>query len=203
MIISKYMAKVTAEFETPIREIAGILEKGGIVGVATDTTYALIAALSSRAGVEHLRKLRNLPPSKPLSLLLSDLGDISRWAFVDRSAYRLMKRLSPGKYTFILRATKEVPRATLTNQRTVGIRIIQTNVIEALCKALPCPLISASAANREGGYAQTAQELNELYPELNLIIDSGIVVPDVSTIIDLTGSEPVILREGSEKNAMK
>lgn len=189
------MTRITGEFSESIREIAAAIERGGVIGVGTDTTYALVTGISSKTGVERLREMRKIPPSKNLSLLMPDLTEISRWAFVDRAAYRMMKRLTPGRYTFILRATKEIPRVTLTNQRTVGIRICDKPIVVALCRSLASPLISASAAVGEG-YASTAEEFASAYPGLELIIDSGTIRPEVSTIIDLTGAEPVTLREG-------
>jgi tRNA threonylcarbamoyl adenosine modification protein (Sua5/YciO/YrdC/YwlC family) len=191
------MVQIRGEFETPIREQTRLLREGGVIGLATDTTYALIAALSSRRGVERLREMRHLPPSKNLSLLLRDLTDISRYAYVDRIGYRLVKRLTPGRFTFVLRATKEVPRLTLTNQRTVGIRICGVSIVDALCESLGEPLISASAVLGSGGYAETAEELAAEYPSADAVMDGGTRIPEVSTVIDLTGPTPHILRTGS------
>ena len=191
------MTRIVTEFGTPIRELAGALKEGGVIGLATDTTYALVSSLNSRDGVEHLRDMRHLPTSKPLALLLPDLAEISRYAYVDRIAYRIMKRCTPGCYTFILRATKEVPRMTLTKQRTVGIRVCGKKIINALCMALEAPLISASAVTDEDGYAETAEDVARHYPDLACVIDSGIVQTEASTILDLTGVQPVVLRSGS------
>lgn len=190
------MARIVPEYETPVRELAASLASGAVVGLATDTTYALVAQLTSRSGVESLREMRRIPPSKPLALLLPDLAMISQYAYVDRIAFRLMKRLAPGSYTFVLRATKEVPRMTLTNQRTVGIRICGKKIINALCLALDTPLISASAVMGDG-YAETAAEVAEEYPALECVVDSGTIPAEASTIIDLTGATPMILRAGA------
>ncbi len=192
------MAAIRDEFETPLREIAALLKEGGVIGLATDTTYALVAALSSKKGVERLRDLRNLPPSKNLSLLLKDLTLISHYAYIDRVGYRLMKRLTPGRYTFILRATKELPRLTLTKQRTVGVRICGVPIVDAVCEAIGEPLISGSAVSGDGnGYCETAEAFAETYPRLDLVLEGGFHLAEASTVIDLTGSAPAILREGS------
>lgn len=191
------MAQIRGEFETPIREQTRLLREGGVIGLATDTTYALVAALTSRKGVERLREMRHLPPSKNLSLLIRDLTDISRYAYIDRIGYRLVKRLTPGRFTFVLRATKDVPRLTLTNQRTVGIRICGISIVDALCESLGEPLISASAVVDGDRYAESAEELAQEYPQADAVMDGGIHLPEVSTVIDLTGPTPQVLRSGS------
>lgn len=191
------MALVTGEFENPVRETARTLRGGGVVGIATDTTYALVAALSSHAGVQRLRELRDLPPSKHLSLLLKDLELISHYAFIDRIGYRLVKRLTPGSFTFILRATKELPRLTLTKQRTVGIRIAGVAIVDALCDALNEPLISASAWIGENRYAETVEDMERYFPKADILLDGGTRLPEVSTVVDLTGSTPIVMRMGS------
>ena len=190
------MVRIYSEFEVSIRELAESLEKGGVIGLATDTTYALVAALSSRRGVEKLRELRKVPPSKNLSLLIKGLTQISKFAYIDRIGYRLVKRVTPGHYTFILKATKEVPRLTLTKQRTVGIRICGMPLIDAMCEAIGEPLISGSAVLPPNGYCETASAVAEKYPELDYVFDGGFCSANYSTVIDLTESNPIIQREG-------
>ncbi|RMH59810.1 MAG: threonylcarbamoyl-AMP synthase [Candidatus Hydrogenedentota bacterium] len=191
------MPRIHGEFERPLREVAAVLRKGEVIGAATDSVYALLAALDSRRGVATLREIRRIPPAKPLALLLNDFSRVSKLAFLDRPAYRLIRRLTPGHFTFILRATKALPRLTLTRQRTVGIRIIECPIINALCEAVGGPLVSASAARPEGGYAETAEEVAWLYPEAERVLDRGPVSPAPSTVIDLTGAHPEILRIGT------
>lgn len=193
------MPEIAKEFEIPIREVADLLRDGEIISLATDTTYAIVAALSSKKGVEKLRRVRNVSASKNLSLLLKDLSSISQYAFLDNTGYRLIKRLTPGHYTFILRATKKVPRLTLTNQRTVGIRICGKDFINALCDALDEPLISGSAIISPDRYCETAEEVELNYPDVSYIFDAGLMPAERSTVIDLTGALPNILREGLGK----
>ena len=191
------MTEVHREFEFPLREIALMLAKGAVVGLATDTTYALVAALSSKKGVERLREMRRVAPSKPLSILMKDLAEISRFAYVDRIGYRLMKRLTPGPFTFILRATKEVPRMTLTKQRTVGVRVPDVPIVTAILDALGEPLISGSAVVWDVGYAEDPDQILKCYAELDLLLDAGHKSSETSTVIDLTGTTPEIVRMGS------
>lgn len=193
------MSELVEEFVLPIRQMVERLSAGELLGLATDTTYALVAAISSRRGVTRLRELRNLPPSRPLSLLFHDLTPISRFAFIDRTAYRLVKSLIPGHYTFILRATKEVPRLLLNRQRTVGIRFPGRPLVTALCEAMTLPLVSASAALPDGGYAESAEALAELYPDVELVANGGHQPAEPSTVIDLTGPAPVLVRQGAGK----
>ena len=191
------MADIIPEFDKPMREIAALLDKGAIAGIATHTTYALVTSINSKNGVKRLRKLRNLSASKPLALLMKDLSAISKFGYVDRPGFRLMKNLSPGEYTFILRATKEVPKLMQTRQHTIGIRISSRPIVTALCETLGQPLVSASAVYGEEGYASTAEEVADGYPDIEWVLDGGTNFPEMSTVIDLTGPRPELLRQGA------
>lgn len=192
----RFMVQIAGEYARPVRELAKMLERGDVIGVATDTTYALVASVDSKEGVTKLRDMRSLPATKSLSMFLKNLSSVSRFAFMDRTAFRLMKKTTPGSYTFILRATKEVPRLLLTKQREVGVRICGVTMVETLLETLGSPIVTASAAYHDS-YAETAEETAEAYPKAALVLDGGRCLSKPSTIVDLTGGSPVIVREGT------
>ena len=193
------MVRIYSEFEVSIRELAESLEKGGVIGLATDTTYALVAALSSRRGVEKLRELRKVPPSKNLSLLIKDLTQISKFAYIDRIGYRLVKRVTPGHYTFILKATKEVPnRLQHEKRKTIGLRVPDNKVLQSLLTILGEPLLSTSLIlpNEKEALLDSEEMIERVSKQVDCIIDGGWLGTEVSTVIDLHEDTPVLVRAG-------
>lgn len=175
------------------------LESGQNVVYPTDTIYGLAAAVDQRAAVERLYRLRKLDRSKPLSLVCSDLSEVSRYAVVDNECFRTMKRVLPGPYTFILKATKEAPRLGQSKRKTVGIRMPAHPVAQALVQALGAPLLSTSSLGDPGSELSDPVLLAEAYSgtEVDLVLDAGILRGVPSTIIDWSGDEPEVLREGA------
>jgi tRNA threonylcarbamoyl adenosine modification protein (Sua5/YciO/YrdC/YwlC family) len=135
--------------------------------------------------------------NKPLSFICSDLKDISRYAYVSNYAYKTMRRLLPGSYTFILKATKLVPKIALTKQKTVGIRIPDNKICLALVKELGNPIISTSVYKPDESLYNDPSEIEERFgKQLDLVIDGGVIVAEHSSIIDLSDDTPRVIRKG-------
>lgn len=198
----------TVHPETPqarrIEEIVNALRNGAVMLYPTDTVYAIGCDLNSKSAVERVRQIKQLSNDKPLTFLCPSLSNIASYALVSDSAYRIMKHLIPGPYTFLLPATKLVPKLVQNPKRkTTGIRVPDHNVSMALLQALANPIISTSAhILDEDGKAPTMElEKAKLFDQLEKIVD--IIVDDdtepgyqVSTILDMTEDEPIMLRRG-------
>lgn len=177
-----------------------VLEAGGIVAYPTDTYFAIGCDFAQKRAVERMAGLKRRSEKKPFSLLCADLSEASRYAIVPNESYRLMKRLTPGPFTFVLPATKIVPRYALTRQRTVGIRLPDAPVATALAHALGRPLATTSAQLPEGEMPIDAGEVQEQLGQfIDLILDGGATLNEPSTVVDLCGRVPVVLREGKGK----
>ena len=180
-----------------VRKVVDILEQGGVIGYPTDTIYGVGCDLFNPEAIQKIHRLKKIEDKKPLSFICSDLKDISHYAFVSNYAYKIMKRLLPGAYTFILKATKFVPKIALTKQKTVGIRIPDNRICLALVKELGHPIISTSVSKpNEGLYNDPAQIEERFGKQLDLVIDGGVIVAEHSSIIDLTDDFPKVIRVG-------
>jgi tRNA threonylcarbamoyl adenosine modification protein (Sua5/YciO/YrdC/YwlC family) len=173
------------------------LAEGGLVAFPTDTYYGLGCDLFDKRAIERIYQLKQLPRTHELSFICSDLADVSRYAIVDNAAYRVLRRKTPGPFTFILPATRLVPDLVLRRQKTVGIRLPHSPIALAIVDALEHPLISTSAATPRGDVLIDAKDIkDELGHGLDLILDGGFKANEPSTVIDLTGPEPVVVRHG-------
>jgi tRNA threonylcarbamoyl adenosine modification protein (Sua5/YciO/YrdC/YwlC family) len=180
-----------------LRKVVEVLEKGGVIGYPTDTVYGIGCDLLNPEAIRKVRRLKKIEKNKPLSFICSDLKDISRYAFVSNSAYKLMKRSLPGAYTFILKATKWVPKVAMTKQNTVGIRVPDNAICLSLVRELGHPIISSSVSKSdEGLYNDPADIAERFRKQLDLVIDGGVIVAKHSSIIDLTDDVPTVIREG-------
>jgi len=180
-----------------IRKVVDVLGQGGVIGYPTDTIYGVGCDLFNPEAIEKIHRLKKTEDKKPLSFICSDLKDISRYAFVSNYAYKAMKRLLPGAYTFILKATKLVPKIAQTRQKTVGIRIPDNKICLALVKELGHPIISTSVSKPGEGLYNDPAEIEERFGKrLDLVIDGGMIVAEHSSIIDLTGEFPKVIRTG-------
>lgn len=182
-----------------IRQAAEILRNGGILVYPTDSGYALGCHLDDKNAVTRIRKIRQLDEQHQMTLMCRDLSEISRYARVDNSKFRLLKSNTPGSYTFILEATKEVPRRLQHPKRsTVGIRIPDHPVALALLEELGEPMCSSTLIlPDEEGPLNDAEHIRDLLEKLvDLVIDGGAVGLDFTTVLDLTGDVPVMLRRG-------
>ncbi len=187
-----------------INEITKALKKGAIMLYPTDTVYAIGCDLNAKSAVQRVRRLKQLANDKPLTFLCSGLSNIAEYAWVTDQAYRLMRRLVPGPYTFLLPATKLVPKLVMNPKRkTTGIRVPDRPVCQALLQTLGNPIISTSAhiPDEEGEFPTIGLEQVELFDALDklvdIIIDTGSELGnELSTILDFTRDEPVVVREG-------
>ncbi len=182
-----------------LKQISDSLKEGGVYIFPTDTVYALIACAESRDGTEKLYNLKNLPKNKPLSLLCKDISSASKFIeYLPNSAYKLMKKFTPGPYTFILKANKLLPKPCIAHHkdRHIGIRIPDHIYLQRLLEIHSNPLTSTSVTT-EDEYITNIQELEEIYgKKVDGIVDGGIVQVEVSTILDCTGDKIEVLRAG-------
>jgi tRNA threonylcarbamoyl adenosine modification protein (Sua5/YciO/YrdC/YwlC family) len=180
-----------------IRKVVDVLEKGGVIGYPTDTVYGVGCDLFNPEAIRKIHRLKKMGKNKPLSFICSDLKDISRYAYVSNSAYKIMKRVLPGAYTFVLKATKLVPKVAMTKQNTVGIRIPDNNICLSLVKELGHPIISTSVSKTDEGLYNDPADIEERFgKQLDLVIDGGVIVAEHSSIIDLADEPPSVIREG-------
>jgi tRNA threonylcarbamoyl adenosine modification protein (Sua5/YciO/YrdC/YwlC family) len=170
---------------------------GGLVAFPTDTYYALACDLFDKRAIERVYQLKGMPRTHELSFLCPDLAEVSRYAILDNAAYRVLRRKTPGPFTFILPATRLVPDLVVRRQKTVGIRVPDSAIALALVAALEHPLISTSAATPSGEVLIDAKDIkDQLGHGLDLILDGGYKANEPSTVIDLTGPQPVVVRQG-------
>jgi tRNA threonylcarbamoyl adenosine modification protein (Sua5/YciO/YrdC/YwlC family) len=179
-----------------VQQAVEVLRRGGVIVYPTGTVYGLGCDIQQKKAVERIYQLRQLKKDHPLSFMCPDLSKIARYAHVDDFAYRIMKRLAPGPYTFVLRATRDVPKLLVRKQKTVGIRVPDDTVALALLNELGSPIVSTSATIDD----QVLNDPDELYarfPHVDAFVDGGWGGIEPSTVIDLTGPEVVVLREGA------
>ena len=179
-----------------IAQAVDVMRKGGVIVYPTGTVYGLGCDIHQKRAVERIYQIKQLRSDHPLSFVCPDLSNIARYAYVDDFAYRIMKRLVPGPYTFVLRATRDVPKLLLRKRKTVGIRVPDHPVAQALIRQLESPIVSTSAA-LNGQVLNDPDELFAGFRQVNAFIDAGWGGLETSTIIDLTGDEAVVLREGA------
>lgn len=179
-----------------VERAVAALEAGGVIGYPTDTYYAIGCDLLNRKAVERLYRLKGRPNGKPLSFLCSDLSDISHYARVSNFAYRVMKRLIPGPYTFVLPATRLTPEIALSKQKTVGIRVPAAPIPIAIVERLGHPLLTTSATHGDEALIDARDLRDHLGHGLSLVIDGGVQLVEPSTVLSLVDDRIEILRQG-------
>lgn len=174
------------------------LKNGAVICYPTDTGYGIGCDLFNQKALKKLMQLKKRPKHKPFSFMCSDLSDISRYAHVSNTAYRLLKKNLPGPYTFVLPGTKLVPKVMASKQKTVGIRVPAHPISRLLIETLGNPIVNTSLELKDDEHllAEPFDIEQSLGNRLDLIIDGGDIYPDPSSVIDLTGDFPEILREG-------
>ncbi|MDD2320289.1 MAG: L-threonylcarbamoyladenylate synthase [Geobacteraceae bacterium] len=180
-----------------ISKIVDILEGGGVIAYPTDTTYGIGCSIMSKRGIERIYSIKQRDKKKPFSFICSDLSDISRYAKVSNYQYKVMKRLLPGAFTFVLNASNTVPGLLVTKQKTVGIRIPDNKICLAIVQALGHPIITTSA-NRAGEepIGDPIAVENELGKQLDIVVDGGTLSAAVSSVVSLIDDIPLVLRKG-------
>jgi len=182
-----------------IRQAAEIVQKGGIIAYPTDSTYAFACHIGDKRALERMRAVRRLDRRHLLTLMCHDLSVIASYARVDNAQYRLLRRFTPGPYTFVLEASREVPKRLLQERRkTMGLRVPDHPVALALLAELGEPMLSTSAILPDATLPMTdAKELRErLQKQLDLVLDGGSCGVETTTIVDLTLEPPAVLRAG-------
>ncbi len=182
-----------------IKQAVQIIHGGGIVALPTDSCYALVCHLDDKAAVEKLRRIRSIDEKHHLTLLCRDLSEIAEYARVDNRQYRFLKAATPGPYTVILEATKQVPRRlSHPSRKTIGLRVPENTIAHALLEELGQPLLGTTLMlPGDEDMLNDAEEIRErLQKSIDLTIDGGACSMEPTTVIDLTSDEPVLMRQG-------
>lgn len=182
-----------------LKQAAALLEKGSVLAVPTDSSYALVCHLDDKAAVDRLRSIRGVDDKHHLTLLCRDLAELASYARVDNRQYRLLKAATPGPWTFILEATKEVPRrVSHPSRKTIGLRVPEHRVLHELLVQHNGPLLATTLIPAgESEPLNDAREIRERYQhQLAAVIDAGACPHEPTTVIDLSGDEPEVLRRG-------
>jgi len=182
-----------------LKQAAALLAKGGIVAVPTDSSYALACHLDDKAAADQLRRIRGMDDKHQLTLLCRDLSELANYAKVDNKQFRLIKQATPGAYTFVLEATKEVPRRVSHPQRkTIGLRVPDHVTLQELLTLHGAPLLATTLIPPgETESMNDPQAIRERFEhDLAAVIDAGACASEPTTVVDLTSGEPVLLRQG-------
>jgi tRNA threonylcarbamoyl adenosine modification protein (Sua5/YciO/YrdC/YwlC family) len=182
-----------------VRQAVQIVGAGGLVALPTDSSYALVCHLDDKAAVERMRQIRGVDDRHHLTLLCRDLSEIANYAKVDNRQYRLLKAATPGPYTFILEASKEVPRRlSHPSRKTIGLRVPENIIAQALLEELGQALIGTTLIlpGSEDPLNDAADIRSQLEKHIELVIDGGSCSLLPTTVVDLTGDAPQVLRQG-------
>lgn len=191
------LIKIYPENPNPcqVREVVSILSSGGVIAYPTDTVYAFGCSMGSPKAIEKLRELKGKKQTE-MSIICSDLSNLSDYAKVDNTTFRILKRNLPGPFTFILNATGKTPDKVLENRKTIGIRIPNNEITLAIVRELGVPLVTTSIRDDEQEYLTDPELIEEKYTQLQAVVDGGYGEVIASTVVDCTDGEPVIIREG-------
>ncbi|MFY9178852.1 MAG: L-threonylcarbamoyladenylate synthase [Venatoribacter sp.] len=182
-----------------IKQAAEVLRNGGLGVIPTDCAYALVCCLGNKKAVDTVTRIRRLGPKHNFTLLCRDLSELAHFAKADNSQYRLLKAHTPGAFTFILEATREVPRLLMhPKKRTIGIRVPSNNITRAIVEQIGEPLMSSSLIlpGDEIPLSDPYEIRDVIGHELDLIVDGGFCGFEATTVVDMTGDDVVIARQG-------
>jgi len=182
-----------------LKQATALLDRGDVLAVPTDSSYALVCHLDDKAAADKLRRIRGVDDKHHLTLLCRDLSELANYAQVDNQQYRRLKAATPGAYTFILVATKEVPRRlSHPSRKTIGLRVPDHKVLQELLALYDQPLLATTLiAIGDDHPLNDADEIRERYRgRIAAVIDSGACPREPTTVVDLTDTDPVVVREG-------
>jgi tRNA threonylcarbamoyl adenosine modification protein (Sua5/YciO/YrdC/YwlC family) len=180
-----------------IRRAVDALEAGNVIAYPTDTVYGLGCDVMNKRAVDRLYEIKGMERSQMLAFVCRDLSEVSRYAVVHDSVYRTLRKYLPGPYCFILEATRDVPRIVQTSRRTVGVRIPNNPVAQALIAELGRPIISSTAARHGELPNPDPHDIDDTFHGLGLVIDAGPGGLEPTTVVDLTGGRPKLIRAGA------
>jgi len=180
-----------------VSQAVDALRRGQVIAYPTDTVYGLGCDIMQKKAVDSVYQMKRMPREQPLAFMCADLSDIARWAQVDDPNYRIMRRLTPGPFCFILPASREVPKVLMMKRKQVGIRVPDHPVPQALIRELGNPIVSTSAS-WEGKSLWDPADIAEHFRAAAMVLDADAPSGEPSTVVDLTGSEPKIIRAGAD-----
>lgn len=181
-----------------IQRVVECLKQGGVIIYPTDTTYGLGCDIFNRKGIKKILQIKQRDNRKPFSFICSDLAEVTSYAQVSNFAFKIMKRYFPGPYTFVLEATKIVPDAVSTKQKTVGVRIPDNNICQAIVRELGHPMITTSANFSGEEPLQDPLLIDDVMGRLvDIVIDGGVLGGEASSVVSLLNDQIEVLRQGS------
>ena len=181
-----------------INKVTETLQKGGVIAYPTDSGYALGCALGNKSAMERIVKIRQLKRHHHFTLMLKDLSHVGEYAKLNNAGFRLLKKLLPGAYTFILEGTKDIPNRLLNgNRKTIGVRVTSNMIVQAILGDLLDPIMSVSLIMKGYEFYNGNDVKTVLSNSIDLIIDSGHCPPEPTSVIDISEDEIIILREGA------
>ncbi|SMN13493.1 Hypothetical YciO protein, TsaC/YrdC paralog [Bathymodiolus heckerae thiotrophic gill symbiont] len=181
-----------------IKQVVDELNADGIIAYPTDSGYALGTVLGNKNGLERIRRIRSLSKRHDFTLMMRDLSHIGEYAKLDNNAFRLLKKILPGAYTFILQGTRDVPKRLLhPKKKTIGLRISTHGVVQAILDALEAPLMSVSLILEGHDFYDINDVREVLENQVDIIIDDGCCPPEPTTVIDLSSGSVEIIRQGA------
>ncbi len=181
-----------------IKKVITVLDRGGIIAYPTDSGYALGCALGNKSAMERIIRIRQLKKHHHFTLMLKDLSHVGEYAKLNNSGFRLMKKILPGPYTFILEGAKDIPNRLLNgNRKTIGIRVSSNAIVQAILEDIVEPIMSVSLIIKGYEFYNCNDVKAVLNGSIDLVIDAGHCPPEPTTVIDISGDEVLILREGA------
>jgi tRNA threonylcarbamoyl adenosine modification protein (Sua5/YciO/YrdC/YwlC family) len=181
-----------------ITRVTEIIKSGGVIAYPTDSGYALGCALGNKSAMERIIKIRELKRHHHFTLMLKDLSHVGEYAKINNSGFRLLKKILPGAYTFILEGSKDIPNRLLNgNKKTIGVRVSSNIIVQAILKDLMEPMMSVSLIMSGYEFYHGNDVKTVLNNSIDLVIDSGHCPPEPTTVIDISENDVVVLREGA------